>query len=75
MTQLWLQDKVRDRSIVVKEVGTDEKLADALTKGVNASAIAKHVAGVGTELGKACSSACTRESCVGGEKARGRVMD
>ena len=32
------------------EGGTDENLADALTKGVDSAAIAIHVAGVGMEL-------------------------
>ena len=50
LTQLWLQEKVSQKTIVINKVGTDENLADALTKGVDAAAIAKHCAGVGIEL-------------------------
>ena len=34
----------------MKKVGADENLADALTKGVDASAIQYHLEGVGIEL-------------------------
>ena len=37
-------------AIKVQKAGTDENLADALTKGVDSAAIAIHVAGVGVEL-------------------------
>ena len=50
VTQLWLQEKVSSREIIPVKVGTDENLADALTKGVDAADIMKHVAGVGMEL-------------------------
>ena len=48
--QLWLQDKVSSKVIVFNKVGTDDNLADALTKGVDANSIAKHVEGVSIEL-------------------------
>jgi len=50
VTQLWLQHQVADKSIVLSKVGTDENLADALTKGVDHAAIHKHNLGVGVEL-------------------------
>ena len=50
VTQLWLQDKVSSKEVVLNKVGTDDNLADALTKGVDASNIAGHVAGVMMEL-------------------------
>ena len=50
VTQLWLQEKVNNGVIKVCKVGTDENLADALTKGVDSATIAYHVNGVGIEL-------------------------
>ena len=50
VTQLWLQDKVSSGAMKVRKVGTDDNLADALTKCVDASAVASHVRGVGIEL-------------------------
>ena len=50
VTQLWLQDKVSQKSITLEKVGTDENLADALTKGVDAAAIQLHLKGVGIEV-------------------------
>ena len=50
VTQLWLQEKVLSGKIALNKVGTEENLADALTKGVDAATIATHVAGVGMEL-------------------------
>ena len=50
VTQLWLQDKVSQKSITLEKVGTDENLADALTKGVDAAAIQHHLRGVGIEV-------------------------
>ena len=50
VTQLWLQEKVSKKVITLEKVGTDENLADALTKGVDAEAIRKHLEGVGIEL-------------------------
>ena len=35
---------------VLREIGTDENLADALTKGVDAESIRYHCDGVGLEL-------------------------
>ena len=39
-----------NREINVVKVPTDENLADALTKGVDAAAIAKHLVGVGAQV-------------------------
>jgi hypothetical protein len=50
VNQLWLQDKVAQKVIVLQKVGTDDNLADALTKGVDAVAIQRHVEGVSIEL-------------------------
>ena len=50
VTQLWLQDKVSQKVFVLNKVGTDDNLADALTKGVDAAAIAYHLEGVRVEL-------------------------
>ena len=38
------------KEVVLTKVGTDDNLADALTNGVGASAIARHVTGVMMEL-------------------------
>ena len=50
VNQLWLQEKVLNGKIALNKVGTEENLADALTKGVDAATIATHVEGVGMEL-------------------------
>ena len=50
VTQLWLQDKVSQKIFVFNKVGTDDNLADALTKGVDAYAIQRHLEGVRVEL-------------------------
>ena len=49
-TQLWLQDKVSQKIITLEKVKSEDNLADALTKGVDAAAISKHLEGVGIEL-------------------------
>ena len=50
VTQLWLQDKVSQKVFVLNKVGTDDNLADALIKGVDAAAIQRHLEGVRVEL-------------------------
>ena len=50
VTQLWLQEKVCNGQVRLNKVGTEENLADALTKGVDATTIATHVKGVSMEL-------------------------
>ena len=50
ITQLWLQDKVSQNVFIINKVGTDDNLADALTKGVDATAIQAHLKGVRVEL-------------------------
>ena len=50
VTQLWLQEKVSNGQVRLNKVGTEENLADALTKGVDAATIATHVKGVSMEL-------------------------
>ena len=47
VNQLWLQQKVACKEIVITKVGTDDNLADALTKAVDAKSIEKHVHGTG----------------------------
>ena len=39
VTHLWPQDKVSQKVVVPNKVGTDDILADAHTKGVDAAAI------------------------------------
>ena len=43
VTQLWLQEKVYKREIVLKKIGTLENIADAMTKPVNAETLKYHV--------------------------------
>ena len=45
--QLWLQDKVRKGDIKITKVGTNENLADALTKFVSREGIDIHMKGTG----------------------------
>ena len=47
VNQLWLQEKVSKKEILIEKVSTENNLADALTKAVDARAIEKHIAGVG----------------------------
>ena len=50
VNQLWLQEKVYSGEIRLVKVGTDENLADALTKPVGAADIYKHAEGLGYEM-------------------------
>ena len=50
VTQLWLQDKVSREVFVLGNIKTYKNLADALTKGVAATAIQRHLDGVRVEL-------------------------
>ena len=45
--QLWLQDKVRAGDIKITKVGTNENLADALTKFVSRDGTEVHMKGTG----------------------------
>ena len=45
--QLWLQEKVRTGEVRVQKVGTNENLADALTKFVSRESIDMHMKGTG----------------------------
>ena len=47
VSQLWLQEKVKNGKVTITKVDTSCNLADALTKGVDAAIIAKHLSGVG----------------------------
>ena len=47
VTQLWVQEKVASGEIVIEKVATEDNLADALTKAVDAQIIQKHVLGTG----------------------------
>ena len=49
VTQLWLQEKVSQTMLVLRKIGTDENLAGALTKGVDAERIRYQCQGVGLE--------------------------
>ena len=50
VTQLWVQEKVASREIVIEMVATEDNLADALTKAVDAQIIQKHVLGTRAEI-------------------------
>ena len=50
VTQLWVQEKVANREIAIHKVATEDNLADALTKAVDARIIQKHVSGIGAEI-------------------------
>ena len=45
--QLWLQEKVRSGEVKVVKVGTDENVADSLTKYVNSEILRKHMRATG----------------------------
>ena len=50
VSQLWLQEKVRSGKVIINKVDTSCNLADALTKGVDATIIAKHLSGAGVVI-------------------------
>ena len=50
VNQLWLQDKVYIGEIVLNKVRTEENIADALTKAVNAETLSYHVENSSAEL-------------------------
>ena len=50
VSQLWLQEKVKSGKVIITKVDTSCNLADALTKGVDAAIIAKHLTGVGVVI-------------------------
>ena len=43
VNQVWLQDKVYIGEITLNKVGTNENIADALTKALNAETLGHHV--------------------------------
>ena len=50
VTQLWLQDKVTQKVFILEKVSTDDNLADALAKGVDATSIQARLEGIRVEL-------------------------
>ena len=50
VTQLWVQEKVANREIAIHKVATEDNLADALTKAVEAQVIQKHVFGINAQI-------------------------
>ena len=50
VNQLWLQEKVAAKKFKIIKVPTADNLADALTKGVDASVLQNHVAGINAEM-------------------------
>ena len=50
VNQLWLQEKVAKGVINIIKVGTDDNLADALTKAVSAESMMKHLTGIGAMI-------------------------
>jgi len=49
VNQLWLQEKVAQKKMIITKVGTLENLADALTKSLDAESMRRHLVGVGAE--------------------------
>ena len=47
VNQLWLQEKVHEGKIELKKIGTEDNLADALTKPVDAKHLDWHVEACG----------------------------
>ena len=50
VTQLWVQERVASGEIAIHKVATEDNLADALTKAVDAQVIQKHVLGTNAEV-------------------------
>ena len=50
VTQLWVQEKVANKEIAIHKVATEDNLADALTKAVDAQVIQKHVSGINAQI-------------------------
>ena len=50
LNQLWLQDKVCKGNIAVHKLGTEENVADALTKPVGGMDLAKHIGMTGMRI-------------------------
>ena len=48
--RLWLQDKVYGGEIEIVKVKSEDNLADALTKPMDAVGIQKHIEGIGAEV-------------------------
>ena len=50
VNQLWLQEKIYGGEIETIKVRTEENMADALTKAVNAKILSEHICGVGAQI-------------------------
>ena len=50
VNQLWLQEKVAMGKFEIIKVPTAENLADALTKGVDASIMQRHISGINAQV-------------------------
>ena len=50
VNQLWLQEKVAQKKMLITKVGTLENLADALTKSLDSESMKRHLVGVGAGL-------------------------
>ena len=50
VNQLWLQEMVAGGKVRIEKVWSEDNLADALTKGVDAQSIAMHLGGVNVEI-------------------------
>ena len=50
VSQMWLQEKVKNGKFTITKVDTSCNFADALTKGVDAAIIAKHLSAVGVVI-------------------------
>ena len=49
VNQLWLQSKISKGELMVEKVGTQENLADMLTKSVDSKTMQYHVSGINAE--------------------------
>ena len=52
VNQLWLQEKVALSRLKIEKVPTKDNLADAMTKGVDTAALARHTEGVNAVASK-----------------------
>ena len=47
---LWIQDRVHKGDIIIKKVGGEDNISDALTKHVDVGKLAQHLQNTGQEL-------------------------
>ena len=74
VTQLWLQEKVYKKEILLNKVGTLENIADALTKPVSAETLKYHVDNSSAECRKD-RHRLAPEVAIGEDKDEGYIED